>query len=427
MNNDPQAFEEKAGRLASLIEVSTIISSSLDLPTVISMVMEKAQEVMNAEAGSVLLLNEKTGRLEVQSALGQVGDTIKETISLEIGQGIAGWVAKERKSLNVEDAQTDPRFYKGADKITGFHTRCILAAPLLHRDKLIGVAEVINRKDGMHFSEEDVSLFDTFCRSVAMAVENARLHQETLDRERFQQQLESARAIQQSFLPLTIPQCPRQRYKIYAKYQPAKMIGGDFYDFISLDEDHIGIVIGDVCGKGIPAALYMAHVLNDLRLFTHSDCGPGETLEKLNNHMVKRSRQGLFVTMAFGILNVESGTLVYANGGHTPLFRIQSGNDHADILASAKQIPLGIKEELGFPEQAFELDHGDFLLFLTDGILEARYPDGSSMDEEKLLAMIGRHWESPGELSEFLVDRISRGSESDSQHDDITLVAIEWA
>ena len=174
--NNITVLKKKAKRLATLIEVSTIINSSLDLDKVISLVLEKTQEVMDAEAGSVLLLNHETNRLEVQSALGNVGSAIKENISLEMGQGIAGWVAKEKKSLNVADVQNDPRFFKGADKITGFQTKSMLASPLIFKDKLIGVAEVINRRDGKSFSSDDEDLFNTFCGSVAMAVENDRLH-----------------------------------------------------------------------------------------------------------------------------------------------------------------------------------------------------------------------------------------------------------
>lgn len=425
-DNNITVLQEKAKRLATLIEVSTIINSSLDLDKVISLVLEKAQEVMNAEAGSVLLLNLETNRLEVQSALGNVSDTIKEKISLEIGQGIAGWVAKKRKSLNIADAQNDPRFYKEADKLTGFKTKNLLASPMIFKDKLVGVAEVINRRDGKPFSSDDEDLFNTFCGSVAMAVENARLHRDMLERERIQQQLESAQVIQQSFLPQSFPKCEQHRFESWATYKAAKSIGGDFYDFLTLDEDHVGIVIGDVCGKGIPAALYMARVLSDFRFFTHSVIDPSDTVNHLNKLLVERGRNGMFVTLAYAILNADTGLVSYTNAGHGPMFRIKKTDNSVDIIGMAQEIPLGIRVESNYQTENFQLEHGDFLVLFTDDINEARNSKGEQLSLEKLADMLAKPWETPKELTEFVLKTVTKLSKGISQHDDLTLVAFKW-
>ena len=201
-------LERRLRQLGSLMEVSVLIGSSLDLTEVLNAVMQKAQDVMDAEAISILLLNERTNKLEFEVALGEADitlETLKKKITLELGQGIAGSVALSRVPELVADVRADPRFFRDADKITGFITRSLLAAPLVVRDKLIGVAEVLNPRGGGKFTAEDLELFATYCRQVAVAIENARLHHVLLERQREQQQLEFAALVQQSFLPQRCP------------------------------------------------------------------------------------------------------------------------------------------------------------------------------------------------------------------------------
>lgn len=425
-------LRKKADDLSSLIQISSIINSVLDPEEVVRLVMEKAQEVMNAEASSVFLLNTKTNRLEIQSALGEKDDAIidtteelKEKISLEIGQGIAGWVALHKNTLNIKDAQNDPRFFQKADKMTGFQTRSILAAPLLVKNKLIGVAEVINRKDRNPFDDEDVNLFSTFCSSVAMAIENTRLYKESIEQERFKQQLQSAKKIQQSFLPKSNPICPLNRFEISATYKPAKTIGGDFYDFIILDDDHIAIAFGDVSGKGIPAALYMARLLSDFHLYANVSISLEQAVFKLNDILVERSQQGMFVTFAGGILNAATGEFEYVNAGHLPILRIRK-NYQVEKVCEASGIPLGIRKGTEYQKRFIQLDHNDYLIFLTDGVIEARNKQKTALSFDNFANFLSKSWESPQQIIHDVEKEIEMYTESANQHDDITLVVLKW-
>ncbi|MBC6947809.1 GAF domain-containing protein, partial [candidate division KSB1 bacterium] len=192
-----EALQAKVANLSSLIEVSIIVNSTLDLDNVLSLVMEKAQAVMHAEASSVMLINEATGMLEWEVALGEVGEQVKDKIRLRVGEGIAGWVAQTGEPLIVPDVSQDPRFFKKSDDVTGFKTRSILAAPLKVRNRIIGVAEVLNPIGGRNFTNDDLDLFSTFCRQVALAIENARNHRAMLEKQKLDQQLEAARTIQE--------------------------------------------------------------------------------------------------------------------------------------------------------------------------------------------------------------------------------------
>jgi sigma-B regulation protein RsbU (phosphoserine phosphatase) len=209
---DPRAeiarLERRLQQLASLMEVSVLVGSSLVLADVLNRVMQKAKMVMDAEAASILLLNERTNKLEFEVAVGEADitlETLKRKITLDLGQGIAGAVALTRVPELIADAAADPRLFRDADKTTGFTTRSMLVAPLIVYDKLIGVAEVINPRGGGRFTPEELDLFATYCRQVAVAIENARLHAALLERQREQQELEFAALVQQSFLPQRCP------------------------------------------------------------------------------------------------------------------------------------------------------------------------------------------------------------------------------
>ncbi|NOZ57294.1 MAG: SpoIIE family protein phosphatase [Calditrichaeota bacterium] len=419
-------LRKRAQNLSTLVEVSAIINSTLDLNEVVRLVMEKAQEVMNAEASSVLLLNPETNRLEVQSALGQVGDKVKETVSLEVGQGIAGWVAQTGKPLNVPDVSKDPRFFGQVDQMTGFRTRSILAAPLEVKGGIIGVAEVINRRDGQPFDDEDLELFTAFCRGVALAIENARMHKAMLERERLMQQLEAAKVIQESFLPRHLPVCPRHRYEVAAYYEPARAIGGDLYDFVRLDEDRLGIVFGDVSGKGVPAALFMARLISDLHFHAKSGVTPDLTVKRVNEQLVERSQRGMFVTLVYAILNAATGEFTFANAGHLPLLRVQNRTGKVETISEPVGIPLGVRAEADYKLGKLQLEHGDLVVLLTDGVTEARDPERRLFTLPNLIRELEGHWDTPQRLVDHVLSLLGRFRRGSQQTDDITLVALKW-
>ena len=224
--NKLQELQARVEDLSSLIHVTNIISSTLDQVELLGLVMEKAQEVMRAEASSVFLINEERDVLECEVALGSHSDKITKIIRLEKGQGVAGWVWENGTSLIVPDVSKDDRFYSAADQKSGFQTKSILAVPLQNKEKIIGVAEVINRTDGNEFTHYDLDLFKTFCQQVAMSIENARVHQIELEQERLRQQLESAKEIQPSFMPQKLPQGENGIFDIAARNLPASTSGG---------------------------------------------------------------------------------------------------------------------------------------------------------------------------------------------------------
>lgn len=426
LRNEIISLREKVDRLQSLIEVTSIISSVLDLEELLSLVMEKAQSVMHAEASSVMLLNEAKQLLECEVALGEVGEQVKRKVQLKIGQGIAGWVAKTGKPLIVADVSKDSRFYAKSDELTGFRTHSILAAPLMVKKKIIGVAEVINPLDGRAFNEDDLDIFITFCRQVALAIENAKIHRYLIEKQKLEQQLESAYTIQQSFMPQSFPESTNGSFSVWAKNVPATSIGGDFYDFLEFNSDKLGMIIGDVSGKGIPAALFMARLVSDFRFYSSSDKEPGSILAEVNNYLVDRSRRGMFVTLNYLLLDIKTGCLIVTDGGHLPPIWFHKKRNQPELIRSATGIPLGIQKDISFNSTQIQLEHGDSIILYTDGVIEAKNCDGQQFSMNKLLDLINGKWDNPEQIVDKIIANTLTFSEGIPQHDDITVLGAIW-
>jgi len=422
-----EALKHQVGLFSSLIEMSVILSSTFDLDELIRRVLETSQRVMNSEASNVMLLNPETGLLECKVALGAVGDQLKGEFTLELGQGIAGWVAKEGKSLVVPDTRKDERFFSGVDDQTGFVTKSIMATPLIAQGKVIGVAEVINPVDGKSFNEDDLKLFETFCRGVAVAIQNVQMHKRLLDNQRVQQQLEMASIIQQGFLPRNFTlDSPEKTFEIAAINLPASMVGGDLYDCIELRKDLLGFTIGDVSGKGVPAALYMARLISDFRFYAHQFEDPVPTMQILNKMMAERSQQGMFVTMIYLTLDVNRGLLSYVNGGHIPPLFYRPAGKEITRLDGGKGIPLGIRTPTEFNEERLSLQHGDTLILFSDGILDAQNSAGEHFTVDELEKTIRGRWDRAGDLVSSIIAAVHRHTGKEHQFDDITILVLKW-
>src|ERR687896_138235 len=224
-----------------------------------------------------------------------------------------------------------------------------------------------------------------------------RLEQEMRERERIEQELRVARRIQHASLPEEVPQL--EGWKISPYYQPAREVGGDFYDFHLLSEGRLGVVVGDATGKGVPAALVMSTTLGMLQLAARAlgSPSPGEVLEQVNETLFARIPQNMFVTCFYAILDPESGTLRYANAGHD-LPYLHRGRGEAEELR-ARGMPLGLLPGMGYEEKEIELDVGEGVFFYSDGLVEALDSQGEMFGFPRLRGLIAEHGEA-GDLGE---------------------------
>ncbi len=412
-------IETKVHELKLLMEVSTIISSTLELDDLMPLVMEKAKSVMNAEACSILFYNSETDKLEFEVALcseDSASEVLKQTITLDMGQGIAGWVAQNRELLVINDVQKDRRFFGDADKLTGFVTKSIIAAPLIGRSGLIGVAEIINPRN----TEFDPEIFQLLCKQFAIAIENARFHRESIQQERLRQQLEIAASLQKSFLPES-PVLRKGKAVVSAVNISATQVGGDVYDFVEPVSGAMGVLIGDVSGKGISAALYMAKFISDFRYVSHHVDRPEITLNTLNAQF-SRAPRGMFLTAVYGILDLDTGNFRISVAGHPPFIHISGGAARVTTVPSGP--PLGIVPA-EYPVATIPLEDGDRLLFVTDGVFDAKNRAGERLGFEKIVDFAREHPRDDQLVQKIVgyVEDFSRGTE---RADDLTIVEMRW-
>jgi serine phosphatase RsbU (regulator of sigma subunit) len=312
-----------------------------------------------------------------------------------------------------------------------------LVVPLVSQGELIGLLNLGPRLSQQEYSADDRKLLSDLSTQTAPAVRVAQLvrqqQQEAQERERIEQELRIARLIQQTLLPKTLPQLPS--YDVAAYYQPAREVGGDFYDFMELDDGRLGLVVGDVTDKGVPAALVMATTRTMLRAAAQRLFSPGEVLRRANDALVTDIPPNMFITCLYAILEPESGRLVYANAGHDlPYRRIAAAaaSDGGDEnIAAAEELratgmPLGLMPGMAYEEKEVVLEVGESVLFYSDGLVEAHDPNREMFGFPRLQGLVGAHREGGSSLIGFLLSELSRFTgEGWEQEDDITLVTLE--
>jgi predicted ester cyclase len=247
-----------------------------------------------------------------------------------------------------------------------------------------------------------------------------RLEQEIRERERFEQELRLARSIQQASLPKEVPTI--EGWQISPYYQPAREVGGDFYDFHLLSEGHVGLVVGDATGKGVPAALVMSSTRSMLRALARASNSPGQVLEQVNDLLVTDIPPNMFVTCFYAILDPKRGRLTYANAGHD-LPYLHRNSDAEELRA--RGMPLGLMPGMSYEEKEIVLDAGEAALFYSDGLVEAHDPKGEMFGFPRLRALIAEHAEEAA-LGDFLMEELyTFVGESWEQEDDITLLTLQ--
>jgi phosphoserine phosphatase RsbU/P len=374
-------------RLGDQIELLAAIgwdfaAAAADVGQTLHNAIQRILEHLNAEAGSIFLLNERTGLLECEACAGPLDIT---GLKLAIDHGIVGRTISTNCLQMVRDVLLDRTFTGAVDLKTGFVTRSILCAPLQIKGAQLGAIEVINKKsaDGL-FSAADANLLRALAAMVALAIHNARMAVALVGQERMKKELELAGEIQRSLLPR-----PRAAdFPIHGLNLAAFEMSGDFYHFFELGDGRINFCLGDVSGKGMNASLLMAKTISLFNCLAKTMHQPGLLLGAINDELVETAINGMFVTMVAGIYDPLRQRAVFANAGHQPpLYR---GRDGEFIEFEALEPPLGIMAGVTYSEQVLPLDGGSLYIF-TDGLTEARRQDGSEVGNAGVKTLIERH------------------------------------
>jgi serine phosphatase RsbU (regulator of sigma subunit)/anti-sigma regulatory factor (Ser/Thr protein kinase) len=298
-----------------------------------------------------------------------------------------------------------------------------LIVPLVSQGELIGLLNLGSRLSEQEYSSDDIALLNNLAAQATPAVRVAQLVQEQQieiqERERFEQEMQVARLIQQTLLPKELPQPPG--WQIAAYYQPARAVGGDFYDFINLPDGRLGIFTGDVTDKGVPAALVMATTRSILRNAAEKETSPGKVLERANQLLVSDIPPHMFVTCHYMILDPTDGEIVFANAGHNPPYCC--GKDNI-VELRATGMPLGLMPGMKYEEKQAVLTHGQCVLFYSDGLTEAHNPHGEIYGFGRVQEMMKKSGNGFTFITQILHDLNHFTTPNWEQEDDVTLVTI---
>lgn len=299
-----------------------------------------------------------------------------------------------------------------------------LSIPLVSQGELVGLLNLGARLSEQDYSTDDRVLLNSLAIQAAPAIRVAQMVREhqvaARERERIEQELRVARLIQQTLLPKDLPALAG--WKLARYYQPAREVGGDFYDFISFDDGRLGLVIGDVTDKGVPAALVMATTRSVLRTVAQRQLSPSKVLERVNNILCAEIPPKMFVTCLYAILDPANGQLLYANAGHDLPYRRHSSGV-SELRATG--MPLGLMPEMSYEEKQVMLAQGDFVLFYSDGLVEAHNPHYDMFGFPRLMRLV-EECERDTALIDFLLDELTTFTGPEwEQEDDVTLVALQ--
>ncbi|MEE9616057.1 MAG: GAF domain-containing SpoIIE family protein phosphatase [Anaerolineae bacterium] len=418
-------------RLALLYRLSQTFSSSLDLDEVLNRVMDEVIAVTRAERGFVML-HEVDGRLVFRAARGMDQNTIDDP-QFQVSRSVVERVAREGQPVLTSDAQSDDRFsMRQSVMILGL--RSILCVPLRIKDQVSGVVYVDNRLQAGIFTQADLELLTSIASSAAIAIENARLYQVAVEKGRMERELQMAREVQASLLPHETPQIPG--WEFAARWQPAREVAGDYYDFIpvvfnlakgsepSQGLGSLGIVIADVSDKGMPAALFMALTRSIVRASVGHAPSPADGIARANRLICTDSAGGMFVTLFYALLNPEAGEITYVNAGHNPPLLYRAEQDRL-VELTRTGMALGVVADSPFEQRTVHLDPGDFVLLYTDGVTDATDAHLQDFGMERLRRVILDQQHAPAtDVVASLEQAIDDFTGSTAPFDDIATVVI---
>ncbi|MFN7974296.1 MAG: SpoIIE family protein phosphatase [Acidobacteriota bacterium] len=406
-------LRRKVLEMESLREVGLQISSLLDLDLLCSEILERAVALIAARAG-VLLLSQRDGSLTVRSSFGLAA----EPPSLPAGSEL---------SRRMTDADAPFSLVAGGGTLPFGAAESALASAVRMQDRVLG-AIVLLDKEGRagieSFGPEDESLLAGFAAQAAVAIENAQLHKTALEQQRFQRELELAAEIQRNLLPQAMPSLPG--YEIAALTRPCRTVGGDYYDFLPLPGGRMLIIVADVAGKGVPAAL-LVFTLNATLYALVGELSRGGSLVDLvaaaNRAIYRSSTTNRFITAFFGILDPATGALVSVNAGHNPPVLVSAGQPAEGLKRGG--LCLGMFEEARYQEETTAIARGDLLCLYSDGVTEAQDAASEEFGGDRLAEALLGAAAAPAAAALSAVDAaVARFVADAPQFDDLTLVML---
>jgi sigma-B regulation protein RsbU (phosphoserine phosphatase) len=401
--------------LMLLNEISRELTSILNLDELMGRIAELLRRLIDYQMFSILLVDPSGEKLQHRFSV-RFHENIHLKHEVPLGRGVVGYAVETRQAVLVQDVRKDSRYIE-----LNPETRSELAVPLIYKDKVIGVLDLEHTRRGF-FTEDHRRTITTLAAQMAIAIENARLYEQIARQERrLERDLALARELQMRLLPQTRP--TMAHLEVAAKFVPARAIGGDLYDFIPYSLSRLGIVIGDVSGKGAPAAIYAALVSGILRSHAPIEPAPAEMLSAVNLSLAERRIEAQFVSLIYAVWDDEHRTLTVANSGLPRPIYVHEGKNE---VIEATGLPLGLFDEADYDEFRFRMKPGDMFVFFSDGILDARNRAGELFGRKRVEEVIAKCARRSADcIVDSLFKAVAEHSAGMETFDDQTVVAIQ--
>jgi sigma-B regulation protein RsbU (phosphoserine phosphatase) len=456
LRSEKAALQVQSRLLDNFVAFARSSAKERVLTKILRKTLEVSAELTGAEKGSLFLLDVHGA---VTDSILTRTDTTPEQRAKIIGtvfdKGLAGWVRHHRKVGLIADINNDARWLDLPDQ--PYAVRSALAVPILRGDNVLGILTLLHAQPG-HFDEETADLMLLTAGQIGSALENARLYSQLDESYRSLEQaklkieayskaldaeLEKGKKIQRDFLPRQIPRIPGWEIAIY--FHPARQVSGDFYDAFLLPGNRLGLVIADVCDKGVGSALFMALFRSLLRVFSgqitlqglsvpgtdkNGPPPPGDYLEHalhavpLTNDYIaeEHGQESMFATLFFGVLDPETGKMAYINGGHEPLLIVNRSGVRESLKATGPVV--GMMPAMQFKVQEVNIETGEILIGYTDGVTEALSPEKRFFTKKRFLSLLEKPASTATELIEQIRTDLFNHINNAPQFDDITMIAV---
>jgi len=417
---EEQACVQAEAKLRALLEISKSLQSTLLIEEILPRVLDSVFRIFpDAQWGFILLLDEASGQLIPAASRGREGGAAG---SMRISRTIVQQALERKEAILSADAHADGQF-DFSQSISAFSIRSILCAPLLKKGgQPLGILQLHSEEKGRAFTEQDLDLVVNVAGAVALAIENGRLHQDLVVRERLVHEAELARDVQRHFLPTSEPKIPG--YEFFGYYEAARLVGGDYYSFTPLPGGKLAIAVGDVSGKGMPAAMLMARLSSDVRYSAIALGEPAAALESVNGSLAEAGIEDKFITLLLMVVDPAGHTMTLANAGHPPPLLRRADGSIEELGAAAAGWPLNVDRARGYRSSVAALSPGSTILAYTDGLSEARDREGRLFGDAAVREALQRSPPAPAAAGKAVVEGMLSFAAGEPCHDDVTLVAF---
>ncbi|GAB4323986.1 MAG: hypothetical protein Kow0074_16560 [Candidatus Zixiibacteriota bacterium] len=416
LRSENERLHRAVEELSILNEIALAVNSTMEPEEINQLIVSKCVKRVGVQQGSIHLFGE--AKEDMAKTLVRVYDRDQSGLPMRLGIQLTGWMHKNRRPLLVNDLATDERF-AGADT-QNLSIKSVLSVPLELKGRLIGILNLFNKIQGQ-FTNEDSRLVAIIGAQCAQVIENARLYVEEQKLKRLQEDLRHASAIQQQLLPSEPPNIPG--LQAAGVSHPARDVGGDYFDFIDLGENRWGIAVGDVSGKGMPAALTMANLQALLRGFANSSHSVAPCIREVNRLLSSSTGSKTFVTLVYAVFDANSRELTYCNAGHNPPYLFRADGTLEELTVGG--LVTGAFDFSDYEEATIKLNPGDRLVLFTDGVTEAANPQDEQFEEERLIESIRSYsGTAQGLIDKVLADVLAFQKDAPVA-DDITLVCLQ--